>query len=95
VQVLGLRTQLTVLGNPEVSDRELFLDYPGKQRVWTFNFGVEQDDVFADTSGPFGLLISDFTNVPVIVGLSESVTLTVPTFDATVIKNIYFEVLDI
>lgn len=95
VQVLGLRAQLTVLGNPEVTTRELFPAYPGPQQVWTFKFGVEQDDVFSDGKDPFGLLISDCSNVPIITGLTETAKLVVPTFDAKDSKNIYFKVLDI
>lgn len=94
IQVLGLRAQTILLREPEciMADASIFAEqYHGTQKIWSFSFGVEYDDVFASSSSEFGVLESDFSNVPIITGLTESVTIDIPVFDAINVKNIHFE----
>jgi hypothetical protein len=96
VQVLGLRAQLMLLSSPEVmeldvSKLEFGEDFTGKQLVWVFKFGVEQEDVYANANTAYGNLESDCSCVPVIIGLNETAKITVPTFCTMGNqKNIYF-----
>ena len=94
IQVLGLRTQPTMFGDPEIimADASVFDPvYHGTQKIWVFKFGVEYDDIFETSTSKFGILEQDSSNVPIITGLTESVTFSIPIFDATGCKNIYFE----
>lgn len=97
LQVLGLRAQLITMSQPEVLTLDVTTskfgsNYAGNQTVWTFKFGVEQDAVYADATGPFGTLQKDFTNVPVITGLTETANIVTPTFVVSGPgTNIYFE----
>lgn len=100
-QVLGLRTQLILLTPPtiqtiDVSELSFGKYFTGNQKVWEFKFGVEFDAIFADGSNPFGTLEKDFVNVPIIVGLDETVKINTPTFvvDGDE-RNIFFETFDI
>jgi len=98
VQVLGLRAQVITMSSPEmvefsVSRSRFGSNFTGNQTIWTFKFGVEQSNVYANETGVFGSLIADFTNVPIITGLDETATFEVPTFCTSGPgTNIYFEV---
>lgn len=97
VQVLGLRSQLIHLGDPEilnidVTNTNFGLDFAGTQRVWMFKFGIEHDGVYADEHYSHGALEGDFINVPIILGLDETASIRSPTFTVSGLqKNIYFE----
>ena len=41
-------------------------------RVWRFDFNTEQDYMYATADDPVGLLKEDFTLIPYIAGLNES-----------------------
>lgn len=96
-QVLGLRTQIIELCAPtvsdiNVSDLKFGSTFTSKQRVWTFEFGVEYESIFADNVGPVGVLENDFVNVPIILGLDETATIQTPVFCIDSLdRNIYFE----
>jgi hypothetical protein len=98
-QVLGLRTQVILISQPEIleiNDPRFGSNFIGKQKVWSFKFGVEQADVYSNGIVPFGSLESDFTNVPIIVGLDETVTLSPSAFCvAGPNTNIHFHKLKI
>ena len=97
IQVLGLRTQLMFLRPPVVRERNVAglhfgSDYTGIHRVWEFKFGIEFASVFADSVSAYGTLERDFTNVPIITGLSETAAIALPTFIVSGNqKNIFFE----
>lgn len=96
-QVLGLRTQLLSLSTPQISDVDITgskfgSNYTGHHFVWAFTFGTEQEGVYALKDKLFGTLENDFTNVPIILGLSETVHISIPTFCTSgPATNIYFE----
>lgn len=97
IQVLGLRTQLMLLRPPTVTDIDLSTmnfgsAYTGTHRVWEFKFGIEFEAVFASKDRPYGTLENDFVNVPIITGLTETVTIQTPTFIVTGDQtNIFFK----
>lgn len=97
VQVAGLRAQLIHLSNPEVMELDVSRsrfgsDFSGKHKVWIFRFGVEQDAVFSNDRSSHGTLADDFTNIPIITGLTETVNLNVATFVPIGPQcNIYFD----
>jgi len=99
VQVLSLRAQLITMGDPElvtidVANSKFGSDFKGEQAVWSFSFGIEQEAVFSDASGPYGTLAKDFANVPVILGLAETARIVTPTFTSSGNQqNIYFEAI--
>jgi hypothetical protein len=96
-QVLGLRTQVILLSTPEiiqlnVTNSKFGSKFTSNHTVWTFKFGVEQQAVYSSSTDQFGTLKSDFTNVPVILGLRESATIDIPIFCTDgAATNIYFE----
>ena len=86
LQVIGLRCQPMYIGNPVMhSDEDLAAAKLGtnytKGNVWTFNFGVEQEDVFALPDRPNGLLLDDLHNVPIVLGLTENVGIKLAMID--------------
>lgn len=84
-QVLSLRAQLMLLTDPvmvelDITNSDFGSNFTGVHKVWTFQFGIEQDAVYAEGDNPFGTLEKDFVNVPIITGLNETVTFTTPIF---------------
>lgn len=85
VQVLGLRTQLTLLDDPkpatmDVGSLQFGTDFAGEQTVWQFRFGTETPDVYSTPDSPVGALEKDCASVPVILGLDETAELSTPMF---------------
>jgi hypothetical protein len=97
LQCLGLRTQLLTMSVPEVlqlniTNSRFGSNFTGSQAVWTFKFGVEQAAVYSNSNSLFGALEEDFTNVPVILGLDESVIIPTHAFCVSgPDTNTYFE----
>jgi hypothetical protein len=98
LQCIGLRAQPQLIEGPVIKDLEIDNDgifgemfYGTKQRVWFFTFGVESEDVFLLDSDPVGQLDKDFSQVPIICGLTETARFILPIFyPYGAIKNIYF-----
>jgi len=97
LQVIGLRCQPVYLTDPvkyEGQDlAELGFD-PAftKETVWTFSLGVEQQDVFVSPSHPYGLLLEDLHNVPIILNMTETATIAEPMLDVyNTINTIIFK----
>jgi hypothetical protein len=67
LQVLGLRSVFEIVEKPTNKDGE-----------WTMIIETDRNDVFTDGRDPVGLLKQDLDNVPIIVGLDETVKLTKP-----------------
>ena len=88
LQILNIRTQLfrveqTILEKQSLKNYKFGELYKGSQRVWTFEFDVEFVGVVP---------LSDFDQVPVIVGLHESVKPPISLFYTSgANKNIYFD----
>ena len=95
LQVLGLKTQPTILLVPEIIPN-IHLDkvgtgwfgdfYQGSHTVWGFKFSSESDDVYTlDT------LYEDAEQVPIVLGLDETARFMLPIFHCYgVLKNIHF-----
>lgn len=75
VQTIGIRANLAAFEKPK------FLQLIGKAHgfnaegiinVWRFDFETERDFLFEDDGNPVGYLITDFSGVPYISGLDES-----------------------
>jgi hypothetical protein len=101
IQVLGLRTQIITMSQPEkiafnVTGSNFGSNFTGIQSIWTFKFGVESPDVYSDGLAPFGGLCTDFINVPIILELDESVIFPTSAFIVSGPNaNIYFQALTI
>lgn len=93
IQLIGLRAQPVHLTDPVILDQRDLRDYrfsdlySGHHRVWTFEFASEHAGVFGQD---FELLIDDVHNVPINVGLTETVSFPTPVFDAMLHHNVYF-----
>ena len=56
--------------------------YKGHQRVWTFVFNPDRQNVYLDENGnQVGYLVDDVHEVPVIQNLQESINITRSMFD--------------
>lgn len=96
VQVLGLRSQIMNARQLKTETVDLGIhefgsDYSGKQRVWTFDFEVEFENLYLKDKDPYGVLKNDFSHTPIISGLDETINLITPIFHTNgPSKNIYF-----
>ena len=93
LQVIGLRCQPVYLTDPvKYVDRDLaelgFGSDFTKETVWAYSFGVEQQDIFLTDEHPFGLLLEDLHNVPIILELMESAAIEEPMLDLFGIQTI-------
>lgn len=96
MQVLGLRSQIMGIRQlktetVDLSGYQFGDNYVGNQRVWTFEFEVEFENLYLQDHDDHGTLKNDFAHTPVIMGLDETATPPVPLFytDGSS-KNIYF-----
>ena len=92
-QVLAMRAQIHVVALPEILDscslfsKKLFK----KTRAWTFDFGVEQADIYGTD---LRLLLDDCNGTPMILGLSENATISVAQLDCySTMRNTFIEFL--
>lgn len=96
LQVLGLRSQIMNAKQMKTETVDLAThgfgkNYDGKQRVWTFEFEVEFDNLYLQDRDPYGVLKNDFSHTPVILGLDETAQPPMPLFYTDgESKNIYF-----
>jgi len=87
LQVIGLRVQAVYLTDPikHVDQSLAKLNFGSdfkKESVWSFSFGIEQEDIFKTSNSAFGLLLDDIHNVPIVLGLEETATIQPPMLDA-------------
>jgi len=81
-QVLGLRTQPLNLQTPtHIEDADLSHynfgeHYTGRASVWSTEFTVEQVDVFTCNGDTVALLKEDADLIPMITGLTETVSMS-------------------
>lgn len=96
-QLLSLRAQLmefTYLPMiaADVVEYSFGINYTGTHNIWSFDFAVEREDVYALNHDRYGTLKDDFKLAPVILGLDETAHPPLPLFYASgVDKNIYFK----
>jgi hypothetical protein len=100
LQVLSLRTQIHNIDGPHLlsgvhpSKFKLGHNHRGEHNVWEMGFVLEFDYVFGPPENPFEILASDFENVPIITGLTETIKIVPPVFKTdTWDKNIAFSKL--
>tara|TARA_B100000085_G_scaffold224414_1_gene209769 strand:+ start:4991 stop:5479 length:489 start_codon:yes stop_codon:yes gene_type:complete len=74
IQAISLRAQPIMTTSPVKSTED-------SNSIWTFNFGVETADVYANGNDEVGLLKDVLHNVPIITGLNETASITVPMID--------------
>jgi hypothetical protein len=96
VQILGLRTQIMSINQlktetKDLSQHQFGNDYQDKQRVWTFEFDVEFENLYLNDQDPYAILKKDFAQTPVLLGLDETAKPIMPLFYTDgPSKNIYF-----
>jgi hypothetical protein len=97
IQVISLRTQPMYLSEPVMTVGQELDDFGtvfDKGTYWTFQFGVEGEDIFDLPTQPGKVLLDDLHNVPVVVNLTEDViikpaiidTLNVDTKNTLILK---------
>ena len=96
-QLLSLRAQLLEFNylsmvSADVADYAFGINYTGTHNIWSFDFAVERDDIYAVNHDKYGALKDDFKIAPIILGLDETATPPLPLFYASgADKNIYFK----
>lgn len=65
----------------EIKDLGFGSKYKGKQKVWTFTFQPDREDVYLDENNHIGHLIKDLNGVPCIKNLSETINIDKAIFD--------------
>ena len=96
VQILGLRTQIMSINQLKTETKDLSQhvfgsDYRDKQRVWTFEFEVEFENLYLNDQDSYAVLKKDFAQTPVLLGLDETAKPIMPLFYTDgPSKNIYF-----
>jgi hypothetical protein len=99
VQLLGLRSQIISLEQfaPNVVDIGSYnfgSKYSKRHKVWQFRFGVEFKDLYQLDNDPVGILVTDFMQIPVVMGLDETIELDQGLFYTSgENKNIHFKTL--
>lgn len=96
-QIINLRVESSVEAIPKtpmhvnVELHEFGSYYKGHHQCWKFIFS---SDLEGDTDDQLKKLCFDFENVPVVIGLNETIDMPYPVFciDGT-LKNTYFKVL--
>ena len=95
VQILGLRTQIMSINQLKTETKDLSQhvfgsDYQDKQRVWTFEFDVEFENLYLNDQDSYAILKKDFAQTPVLLGLDETAKPPMPLFYTDgACKNIY------
>ena len=101
VQILGLRTQIMRINQLKTETKDLSQhvfgsDYQDKQRVWTFEFEVEFENLYLNDQDPYAILKKDFAQTPVLLGLDETAPPSMALFYTEgEYKNIYFISVDL
>jgi hypothetical protein len=97
LRCISLRTQPLNIQYPRVIEASLdtleFGEfYQGFQRIWVWSWTIEARGVYDTADRPMGILNSDFEQVPIILGLTETARFMIPIFHPYgSIKNIYFK----
>lgn len=85
LQLISMRTQLFDVELPTVIDN--CDQFPGHNKVWYFNFSIEDRDQWLIDNDEFWLLKQDSERTPMLVGLTEDAGLN-PWVEPD--RNIYF-----
>ena len=79
-QSIELRSNVDWHRDPVKHTGSLPPPFEGKANHWIWEFETEREDLFLQGDDPVALLKEDINNVPVIVGLSETVDITPAAF---------------
>ena len=97
LQVMSMRTQpldivLTVVLDASLIDHKFGTSFDDSQTIWRLSFATDTTGAWASGDDKHVHLVNDCNNVPVYVGLDETVELNPGSFSAVddEIKNIYF-----
>ena len=96
IQILSLRAQLITMDylGSKIADVKKYsfgINYTGEHKIWTFEFSVEHENIYAIENDRYGSLKNDFRIAPIILGLDETARPELPMFyPSGVDKNIYF-----
>lgn len=96
IQIISLRTQPMIeevkcLFNQDLDKYQFGKNYIGKATVWMMSFASEISSVFKLNDNPVGTLQRDANGVPIVLNLTESVSMEFPTIDTeTCSLNCYF-----
>jgi hypothetical protein len=82
-QSIELRSNVDWNKDPEKHTGSLPFPFEGKANHWIWEFETEREDLFLQNDDPVALLKQDINNVPVIVGLEETVDIDPPAFKTT------------
>lgn len=101
LQIIGLRTQPLNIRSPRnpqlvsLSNHQFGSYYRDSQRCWKFVFYIEKPDALGTIDNPIEFLEHDFDQIPIISGLTETISLPDSVFyTGGMLKNIYFRILD-
>lgn len=95
-QILSLRSKLIEFNYrgvnlEELAEHHFGVNYTGKHNVWSFDFIVDKESVYADGHDRYGALKEDFKTTPIILGLDETIKPTLALFyPSGIARNIYF-----
>lgn len=94
-QIVGLRSQIFSLTQTNfkanIKQHKFGSNYKGAHEIWQFEFTVEHENLYKVDSDPVGVLVQDFHQTPVVVGLGETAKFPMSLFyTAGADKNIYF-----
>ena len=97
IQCISLRAQpmnmVQQIQEMDLEHLEFGEMYTGMQKVWSFAFTTEYEDVYTKLDDPVGFLDDSVDTVPVITGLDETARFLLPIFYTSgAIKNIYFKI---
>jgi len=87
LQSIGMRVNPLYNNSPAVSSVDMKAQtfgtaFKGIHKVWTWDFYIEFDGGFTDADGnETGHLYNDLNLVPIITGLAETATFSVPVFN--------------
>jgi hypothetical protein len=96
-QLLSLRAQLLEFNylsmvSADIAEYSFGVNYVGTHNIWSFDFAVDRDDIYAFNHDKYGALKDDFKIAPIILGLDETATPSLPLFYVGgPDKNIYFK----
>lgn len=105
IQTISLRGNPMYIETPQkytaedITELNFGSSFEGKQVFWVTSFSVEQTGLYSDNEQkelPGIGLMKDLTNVPIILGLTETANIKTPIWDATdpENRNIYFSIND-
>ena len=96
LQAFALRSLPIVIEPPTLNKADTIAtnfgtDYLQNHSIWTAKIGIEALDVYKKGNDVTALLLEDFNQVPIIVGLDETANFPHNAFScAGATKNIYF-----